>query len=326
MPLKYPNKRKRNGYWKIYDRARIKDFRKVWEFAKQIVEEQGTPYKKKDNRGRKPNLTYVENAAICIILVCFDLSLRDTEGEIPLLTNRALDHSNIDRWFEKLDDDYVYEAVRKLGTKMESMFNDGCYIADSTEYTTTRYYELIDGGKRAIELLTLKMHILICYIASIGLLVVRNCFASHGDAHDSPIFRNYLLEDVDLQSGRMIHADCAYFAIENIRKCKQLGLKPNFVPKENIEHSLTLKIAIKEYDNKARKKNRGLIEGFFGGTTTETDNKIRFVKDRCRKTYLALVALKHQIRTYFRALEIKALRFLYYFATTPIILGKYLQD
>lgn len=317
MPLKYPNKRKRKGYWKVYERARIKDFRKVWKFANRIVKRLGSPYKKKDNRGRKPNLSYIENAALCIILAYFNLSLRDAEGKVPLLTNKTLDHSNIDRWFERLDEEYVYEAARKLGARIESMFNDGCYIADSTEYTTTRYYELIDAGKRAIELLTLKLHILLCYIASVGLLVVRNCFASHGDAHDSPIFRGYLLEDVDLQSGRMIHADCAYFAIENIRKCKQLGLNPNFVPKENIEHSLTLKIAIKEYDNEARKENRGLIEGFFGGTTTETDNKVRFVKDRCRKTYLGLVALKHQIRTYFRALEIKALSYWWYFATTP---------
>lgn len=319
MSLKYPNKRKRNGYWKIYERARIKDFRKVWKFAKIIVKKAGNPYKKKDNRGRKPNLSYTENAAICIILAFFDLSLRNTEGEVPLLTNNTLDHSNIDRWFQKLDEDYVYKAVRKLGAKIEAMFNDGCYIADSTEYTTTRYYELIDAGKRAIELLTLKFHILMCYISSVGLLVIRNCFASHGDAHDSPIFRNYLLEDVNLQAGRMIHADCAYFAIENIRKCKRIKLIPNFVPKENIEHSLTLKIAIKEYDEEARKKNRGLIEGFFGGTTTETDNKIRFVKDRCRKTYLGLTALKHQIRTYFKAIEIKALMFLYYFATTPLV-------
>ena len=319
MSLKYPNKRKRKDYWKVYERARIKDFRKLWNFAKQIVEEQGNPYKKKDNRGRKPNLSYIENAAICILLVCFDLSLRDAEGKILLLTNKTLDHSNIDRWFEKLDEEYVYKAARKLGAKIESMFNDGCYIADSTEYTTTRYYELIDTGERAIELLTLKLHILICYIGSAGLLVLRNCFASHGDAHDSPIFRDYLLENVILQSGRMLHADCAYFAIENIRKCKQLGLKPNFVPKENIEHSLTLKIAIKEYDNEARKQNRGLVEGFFGGTTTETDNKIRFVKDRCRKTYLGLVALKHQIRTYFRAIEIKSLICWVIFATTPEI-------
>lgn len=317
MPLKYPNKKKHEGYWKVYDRAGIKDFRKVWDFANQIVRELGNPYKKKDKRGRKPNLSYEENAAVCIILVYFDLSLRDAEGEIPLLTNKTLDHSNIDRWFERLDEDYIYEAARRLGAKIEAMFNDGCYIADSTEYTTTRYYELIDAGQRAIELLTLKFHILICYIASVGLLVIRNCFASHGDAHDSPIFRNYLIEDVELQAGRMIHADCAYFAIENIRKCKQLGLKPNFVPKENIEHSLTLKIAIKEYDNEARKENRGLIEGIFGGTTTETDNKIRFVKDKCRKTYLGLVALKHQIRTYFRAIEIKALSYWLYFATTP---------
>ena len=56
MPLKYTNKRKNKGYWKIYERAR---------------------------------------------------------GEVPLLTNKTLYHSNIDRWFQKLDEEYVYKAARK---------------------------------------------------------------------------------------------------------------------------------------------------------------------------------------------------------------------
>src|SRR3989338_7125785 len=49
--LKYPNKKKRKGYWKIYDRARIKDFRKIWDFSLEIVKKSGNPFPKKDKRG-----------------------------------------------------------------------------------------------------------------------------------------------------------------------------------------------------------------------------------------------------------------------------------
>lgn len=136
---KYPNKRKRKGYWKIYDRARIKDFRKIWEFSLEIVEEHGCPFVKKDNRGRKPKFPRHCYAAFCIVMVYLDMSLREMEGEIPLLTNDTLDHSVIDWWFEKLDDEWVLKTVRKLGDKIEAMFKKGEYIVDSTEYTTTRY-------------------------------------------------------------------------------------------------------------------------------------------------------------------------------------------
>ena len=33
---KYPNKTKRIGFWKVYEQANIKDFRKVWDTALEI--------------------------------------------------------------------------------------------------------------------------------------------------------------------------------------------------------------------------------------------------------------------------------------------------
>ena len=110
--LKYHNKKKRKGYWKIYDRTRIKDFRKVWNFSLERAQKLGNPFPKKDNRGRKPKLERYCYAAICIILAYFDLRLRDMEGEIPLLANETLGHSTLEWWFEKLD---VESAIDLLG-------------------------------------------------------------------------------------------------------------------------------------------------------------------------------------------------------------------
>ena len=324
MPLKYPNKRKRKGYWKRYDRARIKDFRKVWNFALEIVSKLGNPFPKKDNRGRKPKLNRDFYAAVCIVMIYFDLSLRDMEGVIPLLTNDSLDHSTIDWWFEKLDEEYAKKAVKHLHKKIKKMFKKGEYITDSTKITTTRYYKMIHKGEEIIELLCLKLHLVIMYFASIGIISIESMFISHGDAHDSPIFREELIPQSEFQKKKRIHGDKAYFAEESILDCEEQGLKTNFVPKDNIKHGLTFKRAIEEYDNEARKRYRGMIEGLFGGTTVENDNKTRFVKDKCRKTHIALMGLSHEIRTYFRALEHKALIFLRFLSDNPYRLKRFI--
>lgn len=318
--LKYPNKKKRKGYWKVYDRARIKDFRKIWDLALKIVKKLGNPFVKRDKRGRKPKLKRDFYAAICIILAYFNLSLRNMEGEVPLLTGKTLDHSTIDWWFEKLDEEYAKKAAKYLHRKIKRMFKKAEYITDSTKITTTRYMRVIHKGKETLELMCLKLHLIIMYFATAGILSIESIFVSHGDAHDSPIFREHLLPYSNFQGKKRIHGDKAYFAEKSIIECEQLGLKTNFVPRDNIKHGLTLKRAINEYDNESRKKYRGLIEGLFGGTTMENDNKTRFVKDKCRKTHIALMALSHEIRTYLRALQIKALSFFTLLLDNPLTL------
>jgi hypothetical protein len=307
--LKYPNKLKRKGYWKTYDRAGIKDFRKIWNFLLEIVKKLGNPFPKKDSRGRKPKLKRDFYAAICILLAYFDLSLRDMEGEVPLLTNETLDHSTIEWWFEKLDEEYVKQAVKHIHRRIKKLFKKAEYIADSTKITTTRYARVFHKGQETIELICLKLHVMIMYFASAGILSIESLHVTQGDVHDSPIFRDELVAQAQFQRGKRIHADKAYFAKENVESCENKGIKTNFVPKDNIKHGLTLKRAIKEYEEEARKKFRGMIEGLFGGTTTDNGNKTRFVKDRCRKTHIALMALSHEMRTYFRALEHKAQSF-----------------
>ena len=317
--LKYPNKLKRKGYWKNYDRAGIKDFRKIWNFLLEIVRKLGNPFPKKDNRGRKPKLERDFYAAICILLAYFDLSLRDMEGEVPLLTNEKLDHSTIEWWFEKLDEEYVKKAVKLIHRRIKKLFKKAEYIADSTKITTTRYSKVFHKGQETIELICLKLHVMIMYFATAGILSIESLHVTQGDVHDSPVFREELVAQARFQRGKRIHADKAYFAKENIEHCEKEGIKTNFVPKDNIKHGSILKRAIKEYDNEARKLFRGMIEGVFGGTTTDNGNKTRFVKDRCRKTHIALMALSHEIRTYFRALEHKAQSFFWLLLDNPAI-------
>lgn len=313
-----PKQKEKKGYWKIYDRARIKDFRKIFGFSLEIAKKLGNPFPKKDNRGRKPKFDRDFYAAFCIILAYFDLSLRDMEGEVPLLTNETLDHSTIEWWFEKLDEEYIKKAAKFLHRKIKKMFKKAEYITDSTKITTTRYAKILHKGQETIELICLKLHLIIMYFATAGILSIESLSITHGDAHDSPVYREELVPQSKFQKGKRMHGDKAFFGEENILESEKQGIKTNFVPKDNIKHGLILKRAIKEYDNEARKRFRGMIEGLFGGTTIENGNKTRFVKDKCRKTHIALMALSHEIKTYFRALELKAQSFFVLFFRQPL--------
>lgn len=316
--LKYPNKKKCTGYWKRYNQADINNKRKIWNFLKDIVIELGLPFTL-PKRGAKPKFGIEVYAMMVAYMAYFDLTLRDMEGELLLLMGDSLDFTNIDRWFIKTDDEWVRRATQMLHEKIEKMFRKGCYITDSSKVTTTQYYETteIDSkGNRILDLLTLKLHILVVYFVAAGIVSIANFYTTHGDANDSPVMNEHLLENVKLRKGRMDHADKGYWSKENIRKNKEKGLKPNIVPKDGCNSGLTLTKAIEEYDNEARKRCRGIIEGVFGGMTTDQGMKTRFRLDKTRKTHIALLALTHEIRTYFRAIAHKAIA-LFYLRNNP---------
>ena len=308
MSLIYPNKCKRAGYWPAYEQARINDFLLLFKEICEVIPQIAEPPR---GRGRPPHLTLRELYCVCTLAIAFDFTFRELETFVQLLLNKELDHTNLSRWLSRLDENVIDVAIKKLNRRMTRRRRIE-YVVDSTPLTLTVYYVNITAGKEVLELMTWKLHVIIAYLSALGLLSIVSVYATHGDAHDSPIFREGLVPQAQFQRDKRIHGDKAYFAEESIVSCEALGIKTNFVPKDNIKHGLILKRAIEEYDNEARKRFRGMIEGLFGGTTTDNGNKTRFVKDKCRKTHIALMALSHEIRTYFRALEHKAQSFLGY--------------
>ena len=313
MALKYTNRTKRPAYWKYYERARIKDYRKTWDTAISFISEKDIPYKF-SKRGRKPNLTRKELVGMAILYVYFDLDFREVEHLIPLLTNKQLDHSNCVRWFGKLTQEYVNDLVFKVHKKILEIDDIGDYIADSTKVTCDRYKKLVKAGEELLELQTWKLHTLVMYLTKLGLVSIVSIFASRGEANDSPPLRNKHLKKDRIIIGKLLHADKGFFGKENIRKCKELGLKPNIVPKdpENLTDGYLKRYVRKVYDNEARKKNRGLVETLYGGMETESYMRIRCRKSHTRNVYLCLMGLKHELRTYMRA---SLMKFFYLFRT-----------
>jgi hypothetical protein len=313
MALKSPTKRK--GYWKAYEQADIKDYRKVWNITKEIVQKENIPFKLK-KRGRPPKLKLWMYVCLAVIYVYFNDPFRETEQLLKILTAKRLDHSNIVRWFGKLSPAYIDKLVYEVHLQIIKKSNKGDYLADSSGVTCDQYQNAIHRGEKIKELIHWKLHIFAQYLLVLGLVSIVSVWATHGDTGDSPIFRKHLLKPSRVTSGKKCHTDKAYFGKENIRKAKDAKLIPNFVPKEMEYTDSTLKIAVRDYDNESRKKNRGLVETPFGGLETEMGMKIRCRKPHHRNIVTCLLGLKHNIKTLLRA---KALKVFSYFRTN---LGK----
>ncbi len=156
MPL--TTRKKRKGYWDGYEKADIKDYRKVWDITKQIVIKEELPFKIQ-KRGRTPNLPLWMYPCLAVLYVYFDNPFRETEKLLTLLTGKRLDHSNIIRWFGKLKRSYVNNLTYKVHLQIIEESNEGDYIADSSGVTCDRYHETISRGETIRELTYWKLHL-----------------------------------------------------------------------------------------------------------------------------------------------------------------------
>ena len=93
MNIKYPNKKKRKGFWKRYEQATIKDFLKVWDVTLKFVKNSNIPFRF-SKFGRRPNLSKEEYVCMAVLYAYFNLDFRETEHLIALITGKQLDPSN----------------------------------------------------------------------------------------------------------------------------------------------------------------------------------------------------------------------------------------
>jgi hypothetical protein len=311
-------KRKRRGYWPRYEKGCIKDFRELWHEIDVIVAEVGVPFKR-SRRGRPPKFgDLAVYAKMAVMLAVFDYDLRELEGELTsVLDGSTLDHTNISRWFGKLDEEWVVSMVQALHQRIVVHFRRGAYITDSTGITTDRYIEVISGGKPKRDLLTIKLHVLIAYFSTAGVLSIAAMAATYGDQHDAPPLARFLADpNVPLRAGYRLHGDRAYPSNENLRLAYERRLIPNLRFREGHKHGLILARAREDYDDELRKRIRGLVEGLFGGIATTQGTRTRFRKDHHRKLHALLLGLAHEIKTW-RRVRAAGLILITIYAPTP---------
>lgn len=291
--------------------------KKVWNFLDEVIDELGNPFTPKGT-GRPPK--FAENmriyTKICIFISFFDYTLDEIAGLLPLLTGKSLDRSNVDRWFQRFPEIFAHKASKFLHKKMEKMFNYGDYIVDATKITTTEYEEVEIKGIPTWKLLLYGLHIIIQYFLKEGFLSIVCFEVADGRSHEAPIFREKLIPKAEFQKNRRMFGDKGFPSEDTFEELFKRKLIPQLCQKETTEKGFWTKKAQKLYNNNLRKQIRGLVEAVFGGMETETGNRTRFKLDTTRKNYIALRALTHQIRTYFRALEYQALNWWISFATT----------
>lgn len=318
MP-KYPKKKKRKNYFKVYFQAKPKDMKKVWDFLDSLIDELGNPFSIAKT-GRRPKFAHDMRiyTKFCIILGYFDITIDELCGLLPFLAGNTLNRSNIDRWFQRFPEDFAHKANASLHKMLEEMLGYGDYITDATKITTTEYEQTISGGEMVWKLLTVGLHIIVQYFFKEGFLSIVCFEVTDGKAHESPIFREKLLSKANLQKFRRFFGDKGFPSEETFEELFKREIEPQICQRENTIGGMWTRKAKKLYNNNLRKQIRGLVEGVFGGMETETGNKTRFRLEKTRRIHTALRALTHEIRTYFRVLAYKAIQVLLSFATTPV--------
>ena len=94
---------KHKTYWKRYDLLYKNNSKKsMYKKLKKECEVLGLPYKKKDNRGRKPKFSPFEYAAFISLQKIFRHRYREMELEADLYLPNKADHSTFQRNYEKI--------------------------------------------------------------------------------------------------------------------------------------------------------------------------------------------------------------------------------
>ena len=283
------------GYWKTYHDSNLEVYKTIVE----VLENLESPWKIK-KRGRHHKFHPRKHFSLCIFMRFFDLSLRQMEGIVKLLTNKSLDHSTFGKNMKKINEDTLQILVKKLHMMIDQKIKNGVIITDSTGISTDRYEEckiVMDDTKKIQEK---KWHIIGKYYYNNGLISIISTKSTPGRRHDSPVFRE--IYDKSLCKNNFVFADRGYDSSDNLRMIEKSGSIP--VIKIRYKYGWRYKGIRKKYkklylEHTARiyKQIRGIIEAVFGGTQTRYGNKTRCRLEKIRNVSIMMLAVSHNIRT-----------------------------
>lgn len=304
-PQRYPNKLKHSGYWGRYEKSGGLVFKKVWNLILEVIDEEGMPFEL--SRASIAQLKFQDDvrvyAAFPIFMAYFNLNDRTMGGALEFLAGDRLDHANVNRWFQRLNPDYVQKLISALDEKISKIYgSEDHYIGDSTGISTSFYREQKIKINNTLKKITRKLHILVSYFKKNGVISIKKAHVTDGNVHDSPVFRNHLLKNIRLRKGLYMHLDKGYDAQENMKACFKNNIIPNIRERNNNSGGIIRIKARKYYNDKLRKQTRGLVEGIFGGTQTRYNNHTRRQKPHTQTLHILLITLSHNLKTYLRAL------------------------
>lgn len=295
-PIFKPHKRVK-GYWKRYHHANGSD-RQEYAICLDVCREQGNPWQW-SNRGPRAKTEPWTYAALHVYRRHTSKSYRDVERVSVGLFGFFVDHSWVGKTLKRIPPIYFIKTVQAIYGRIKALLAkhvETAHIVDSTGITTDRK-TVSDKGK--IYLLFLKLHIIIEYWATLGVLAIQYCLPTSNRVSDPAGFR---LMIVHIIGNGSIYGDCAYEGKQNRKAARKQGFMPQFKPKAELT---TQEQAAIRFDEQGYKQIRGRVECVFGGTETKHSNRTHCRLTITRQNDSTLIAASHNIQAYKQVLVIK---------------------
>ncbi len=281
-----PNK----TYWQKYDLLYKKHSKKsLFKRLKKECRKLGQPYKKKDNRGRKPKFSPIVYASFICLQKIFRHRYREMELEADLYLPEKADHSTFARNYEKISESYIEELIVKLVEK-EFIY----WIADSTCMSTKVKVERTLKGMRNKVLLRDKYHVIVGYAPPSNSTMILGVKATDEHVSDS---RGAIEIIKSRQSYAYFLGDSAYNTYELHEIVKDAGLFPLMKPdKKGIRKPMSVKASnVKLFSKKIYMEIRGIVETVFGGATNAGLILTYAKKVHTRRLDTLILALRHNL-------------------------------
>ena len=162
-------------------------------------------------RGRPPEHQPEEYGAVAIYRKHFFMVLRSTEGDIPLVLGKRMDHSTIWWGFQRMPVEYVNSAIELLFELIIELLPPDFFIPDANGVQTDQYRKRkrprlrpedkpppnrLKGREKSHseerEHITLKLHLLVGCCREPGILPVLRARITRGYVHDSPQLKHLI--------------------------------------------------------------------------------------------------------------------------------------
>ena len=277
-------------YWQQYDLLYKNNSKKsIYNKLKKQCKKQGLPYKKKDNRGRKPKFNAFEYAAFICLHKIFGNKYREMELEADLYLDDKADHSTFARNYAKIPEEYATKLIKSF---VEREFS--YWIADSTCMSTKIKVERTIKGMRNKVLLRDKYHIILGYDPGTSTTMILDVKATDEHVSDSRAA-------IEMLYGKQAYAyflgDSAYNTYELHEIVKEVGLFPLMKPdKKGIRKGMSVKAGnIKLFSKNIYKEIRGIVETVFGGATNAGLILTYAKKEHTRRLDTLMLALRHNL-------------------------------
>jgi len=281
-----PNK----TYWQKYDLLYKKCSKKsLFKRLKKECRKLGQPYKKRDNRGRKPKFSPYDYASFICLQKIFRHRYREMELEADLYLPDKADHSTFQRNYEKISEEYIEKLIVNLVDKKFIY-----WIADSTCMSSKIRVERTIQGVRNKALLRDKYHVIVGYDPPTSTTMILGVKATDEHISDSRGAINILHEK---QSHAYFLGDSAYNTYELHEVIKNVGLFPLMKPdNKGIRKTLSVKARqVKLFSKRIYKELRGIVETVFGGATNAGLILSYAKKEHTRRLDTLMLALRHNL-------------------------------